>query len=1098
MKLLLILTAGLLQAYGHGYSQSFTIQMKQVNLEKVFAAVETQSFYRFVFVKEELMGTKPVDISMINASLEEVMAFCLKDQPLRYELRDHYIIIQRKEVRKAVVDVTGLFAKLRGRVVNEEGEGIAGATIAVKNTKLATASNEQGVWELESNESNPVIIVTCVGYISRELRCPPGGVINITLTRSISSLDETVLIAYGKTTRRLNTGNVGRVAAEEISRQPVSNPLAALQARVSGLLITQTSGVPGAAFKIQIQGQQSIGAKGNLLTRLVTNDPLFIIDGVPYAPGNNNLNQLISAAGNPDEGYGLSPLQLINPADIESIEVLKDADATAIYGSRGANGVILVTTKKGKPGKTSIGLNIYTGFSKVTRTATMLNTRQYTEMRLEGIANDGAVLSNNFLDPGYAPDLLYWDTTRYTDWKKELIGGTAKISEIQVTLSGGAGRTRYFLSGGVHRENTVFPGDQTDNRLSVRFNLNHQSTDKKFSLGFSSGFSDDINKLAGTDLTRSIGLIPHLPGLTDSLGELKWEDNGIPYSSVGIVNPLAYLKQSYSGESRNLIGNLLLSYQFNQGPVIKISSGYNSTDFHESKLFPLSSQNPAVASSGRSSFGQRFSQSWVLEPQVEYTRLFRFGTVSILSGGTWQRTISRSALLEAEGYVNDNLLGSLSAAASIRGSNSFSDYRYGAFFGRINYNRSDKYLLNFSGRRDGSSRFGPGKQFAFFTAAGAAWIFSEEKFIRKKVKALSYGKLRFSYGSSGNDQIGDYKFMSTWRSNTAPYQQTAALIPTRLTNPDFAWEINRKLQAGLELGFFQDRLLLNLGYFRNRSNNQLVGYPLPSQTGFSTLAARNIPALVQNRGWEVFMEGKIINTRSFNWNAVLNITIGKNKLLSYPGLAFSSYSTTYVVGQPLNLIYKYDYLGVDPLTGLYQFRDLNNDGLLNSKDYVINGRLDPIFYGGLSHSVTYKRFGLQLLAEFRKQIGADYRFDITSSPGYFSNQPVDVLKRWRHPGDHSPIQMYSANSSGEASSKILRLAGSDGAYSDASFVRLKNLYLSYQLRDDKRLKSLSCRLYMQFQNLFTLSRYKGADPENQSLYRLPPLRTITAGIQITF
>ncbi len=481
----------------------------------------------------------------------------------------------------------------------------------------------------------------------------------------------------------------------------------------------------------------------------------------------------------------------------------------------------------------------------------MLNTKQYLQMRLEGISNDGATINNSsFLTPGYAPDLMFWDTTAYTDWKDYFIGGTAKTTDLQASYSGGTQNTQYIIGVGAHSESTVFPGNLKDSKISTRFNLNHKSTNKKFSLGLSAIYSIDNNHLSGSDLTSSINMIPFLPGLVDASGKLKWEHNGVLYSDLGMQNPLQALNNSYKADNRTLMSNMALTYQLVKGFSIRTTLGYNTISSDESRISPIAFANPATATTGSASFGNRQIDSWVIEPQVEWTTTSGAGKLSILGGGSFQSIENNSETISASGYTSDDLLYSIAAGATLRGSNTYSEYKYNAIFGRLNYNWKNKYLIDLSGRRDGSSRFGTGNQFANFLAVGAAWIFTEETFFKKLKPVFSYGKIKLSYGSTGNDQIGDYKFKSTWTSTPNQYQQIPTLAPSRLANPDFAWEVNRKLQGGLDLGFLNDKVLMSASYYRNRTSNQLVSYPLPIQTGFASLGAKNIPAVIQNTGLE--------------------------------------------------------------------------------------------------------------------------------------------------------------------------------------------------------------------------------------------------------
>ena len=1069
----------------------FSLSFSNAPIENVFKEIRKQSGYSFIYTQEQLKTALPVTVNLKDVTLEAALAACFRGQPFTFIVEGKQIAVKEKEANAASVATPHI--NISGLVRDDKGDPVSGSTVTIKRSGRATSTDGTGYFELKNVEAYDALVITGVGFQTREIAVANRTSFDITLPVLVGELDEAVVIAYGTTTKRLNTGNVGRVTSKEIENQPVSNPLSALQGRVAGLLITQSSGVPGSAFKVQIQGQQSLGARGG--TILVSNEPLFIIDGVPFAAGNTAANQLSSAAGNPADGLGLSPLNLINPADIESIEVLKDADATAIYGSRGANGVILITTKKGKSGQVHFSGNVYTGYSRVTKTTKMLNTQQYVEMRREGITNDGATLNGTAGSPGFAPDLLFWDTTKYTDWRKEFIGGTARTTDAQGAFSGGNANTQFLIGGGYHRETTVYPGDMKDNRGSARFNLNHSSTNRKLTITLSGSYAVDVNRLNSMDLTNYINIPPNLPGFIDNQGNFKWEHNTVRYSSIGVGNPMAEIAKAYRADSKSLLSNLGLGYQIARGLVVRTSVGYNNLSVDEVKLVPKSAGNPAVVTTGSSQFGNRTLTSWIIEPQVEYNRILNKSRVNILAGTTFQNIVGRSQFLSGTGYTNDQLLQSIAAAATVRGSNDNSQYRYTAVFGRVTYNIANTYLINLSGRRDGSSRFGSGHQFANFGAAGLAWIFTEHAWMKTFFPALNFGKIKLSYGLTGNDQIGDYRFLPAWTTSTDTYQGASALVPARLANPDYSWERNRKLQGGLELGLFKERIFFSVMYYRNRSDNQLVSYPLPIQTGFSNLGAKNIPALIENKGWEFVLNVRAIRHKYFSWTTSGNLTRSRNKLLKYPGLEGSSYATNYVVGQSLNVIYRYDFLGVDPLTGIYQFRDVNNDGVYNTKDYVVSGTLDPSYYGGWSNSFNWKNLEASFLVEFRKQKGADYRSNITQSAGYFVNQPVSVLDRWRKPGDLTDIQKYSATSSTVAFSMMTRFASSNAAYSDASFARLKNVALSYKITSLARWKIESIRIYALAQNLLTITGYRGSDPENQSLYRLPPLRTITAGLQ---
>lgn len=972
---------------------------------------------------------------------------------------------------------------VRGRVIDGQGQPVAGATVIEKGTSNGAITDEKGGFVLHASNENDSLVITSIGYERQAFKPSGSRGVTVTLNKSSNELDQTVIRAYGTTTRRLNTGDISTVTAKEIAQQPVSNPLAALEGRVPGLVVTQSSGVPGSAFKVQIMGQNSI-AQGS--------EPLFVIDGIPYGPNNDFTNQLSSAAVANDRS-GLSPFSSINPSDIESVEILKDADATAIYGSRGANGVVLITTKRGRPGKARFTVNIYSGMGKVSRTMNIMNTAQYLNMRREAFKNDNVIPNES-----NAPDLLSWDTTRYTDLQKILIGGTAASTNAQATLSGGNSNTQFLISGGYNRQTTVFPGNMADHRSSLHFNLNHQSDNKKFSLDLSAGYASEKNDITTKDLTTYTTLPPDLPPLYDSVGKLNWEEGGQPFD-----NPLAYLAERYVARTDNTLGNLRLSYNLIQGLKVKVNMGYNTYHLNEVSLVPTSALNPFYSSGNSfSSFGDNDYKSWSIEPQAEYVKDVGKGKLDILIGGSWQQIINKNALTNASGFANDALIQSITAASSITASSGSSEYRYEAVFGRINYNWQGKYLINLSGRRDGSSRFGPARQFATFGAIGAGWIFIDENSKRPLLPFMSFGKLRVSYGSTGNDQISDYAYLNDWKPGSHAYDGVSTLYPATLFNPDYGWEINRKFETALDLAAFNDRLSLTTTYFRNRCGNQLVSYTLPAQTGFPSIL-ENFPALVQNTGWEFSLTSKNMNGRSFSWTTSINLTIPHNKLVSFPGLENTSYSYL-VVGQSLSVLSGFHYLGVDPQSGIYEFEDAKGKPTTTpsrTDDRKKNlGNLDPKFYGGLGNHLQYKSWGLDLFFVFRKQVGRNYLYNSVFPAGTMQNQPALLVNRWQNPGDVAKAEMYTTTYGSAAySSYANNLATSDAVYTDAAFIRLKNVSLSYTLPEKwmHHHGIQSCNLYLHGQNLLLITNYKGSDPETQSFYSLPPLRTIVFGIQIT-
>jgi TonB-dependent starch-binding outer membrane protein SusC len=1119
MKLLILFTVvACLQARSNGYSQTITISVKNAPLEKVFREIRKQSAYSFIYTKEELSRSHAVSIEVKDASIDDVLIICMQDQPLSYTIEgDHVVIKKKKEevVTAAHQQNEILLIDVRGRAVNEKGEPVEGATVSVKGTKNITSTDNDGYFILKGVEENAVLVVTGINVDTYEV------VVNgktdlstIHLKTRVSKLDEIQVIGYGTNTQRYNVGSVTKITAEEIAKQTVSNPLLALQGRVAGLTISSTSGLPGAAIKIQIRGQNTLSSTANP-TIVPIDNPLFIIDGIPFAAQNMNINQFpssisptyISRVYN-NAFTGISPFSSINPADIESIEVLRDADATAIYGSRGANGVIIITTKKAVAGKTKFSLNIYQGLSSVPKTMPVMRTDQYIAMRREAISNDGNTPNLISGSPGYAPDLLVFDTTRNTNWRKYFTGGTAKVSDINASLNGGTTNTQFLIGSGLHRETYIYPGDFSSSLISFNSNLSHHSSDKKFSFLFSTNYSFYRNNSSGSaDMLAVSQLEPDFPELTDNQGNLMWQYKGVSLGSGNGVspNPLSFSKMKYNIITYNLISNFKIEYYILHGLSLKSSFGYNTFNSNEYSGNPASSFNPSANPQSSASFGTNNIKSWIIEPQIEYNRSYNKGRFSLLLGSTFQQNAINTTRISASGYLNEGLLYSISAAPTKTVADGNSEYKYEAAFLRVSYIGSNKYILSATGRRDGSSRFGPQKKFGNFGAIGGGWIFSEESLIRKQVKIISYGKLRASYGSTGSDAIGDYQYVPRWASTTYAYQGSLGYLPQNPGNSQFSWAVTKKLEAGLELGFLKDKLLFSLVWYRNRSGNQLISYPLPSQAGFPNVT-ENWDALVQNKGFEIQLVFNAVHNKNFSWNTSFNATLPRNKLVSFPGIENSSYVYQYAVGQPLSVLRKFVYKGVNDTTGIYQFETSNKT--LTSKpnsgrDLQIIGDLDPKIFGGLANSFSYKGITLDFFIEFRKQIGANFLQQIYLSgkyPGYEANQPTVFLFRWRQPGDKAEYEKFTAQSSSLAGQAAGYFANSSGSYTDASYLRLKSLSISYTFPKSYsgKIKMSDCRLYLSTQNLFTISNYKGNDPETQNYFGIPLLRTLTTGIQVTF
>ncbi|MBV8252063.1 MAG: SusC/RagA family TonB-linked outer membrane protein [Chitinophaga sp.] len=1083
MKLtMVLLTTGLLHVYANGVSQNISFSGKNVPLETVFAAVKQQTGYVFMYTEALLRESHPVTANEKEVSLEKFLADIFQPQPLQYSIKGKSIFVYAKPLDVLTAVINNVTQPITGHITGTDGQPLPGASVTVKGGKQAGVTNADGAFTIAVNAGD-VLVISFIGYEKKEYTVTAAmiksGNLVIPLSRATSVLDDIQIIAYGATTKRLTTGSIAKLKGEDIRKQPVESPLLALSGRLPGVQISQTSGLAGAPVSVTIRGKNTLGAGS---------DPLYVIDGVPFAHslGSVTFASGISAqtmGGLMGASAGVSPFVTINPADIESIEVLKDADATAIYGSRGANGVVLITTRKAKAGKTSVDASYYTGWARPTRIAKMLNTQQYVAMRKEAFNNDGIIPTTS-----NATDLMVWDTTRYTDWGKLLLGKQARSNDAQVRVSGGSQQTQVSLAAGFHRETPIYYGNMPDNRANVHANMSHRSSDNKFSISFSGGFSSDKNNITTTDLMQFLTVIPNAPYPLDSSGNLVWRDKGINFS-----NPLAYTFKKFIANTENMLSSMNLRYEVIKGLQLKLDAGYNSLRLDETTTNPIKSQSPYSATlNSTADFFTKNARNWIIEPQAEYSQHLGKAGIQVLVGGSFQEQLNQETKISASGYANDDLLLTPGPASVKSVTSAYSKYHYAAMFGRVSLNWDGKYLLNISARHDGSSRFGPGKQFGTFGAVGAGWIFSEENFM-KNFSFISFAKLRASMGVTGNDRIGDYQYLSRWASTTSalPYQGASGLYPANLDNPNYAWERNKKWEAALELSFLKERIYFSADYYLNRTDNQLTGLTLPSQVGFDYVNA-NRDAILQNSGWELMLSTTNIAQKNFNWKTSFNITIPRNKLIAYPGLEDTYYASVWTIGQPVTISKWIRFDGVDPQTGVYKL-----GGMSIPKDQTAVYDLAQRQYGGLQNTLTYKNWTLDFFFHFVKQKGkSSIQFQ---APGARTNQPVFVLDRWQHPGDITDVQRFTTT--GTAVTTYSYYANySEARITDASFVRLKNVSLSYQFDKGiiKRIKADNLRLYLQAQNLLTFTHYKTGDPETMTFNSMPPMRMLTVGAQVAF
>ncbi|MHC5310886.1 SusC/RagA family TonB-linked outer membrane protein [Myroides sp. LJL116] len=983
-------------------------------------------------------------------------------------------ISTRIEQEQQKVTITGTIKDFNG--------ALPGVVVQVKNKNTATITDVDGKYSIQASPSE-ALVFSYIGYSGQEITINQKRIIDLELQQNSQELEEVIVNAgYYSVKDKERTGSIARVTAKDIELQPVINPLQALQGRMAGVNITQATGAPGGAMRVEIRGRNFLGISP------AQNSPLYIINGIPIISDNlgsqtsNNINSMV-LPGN------ISPLNNINPSDIENIEVLKDADATAIYGSRGANGVILITTKKGKQGDNKFTITSSLGYSKVANYMDMMGTEDYLRMRKEAFSNSGV---NTYGPKDYDINGT-WDQTRYTNWQKELIGNTAVNKTISLGVTGGSELSNYNINLSHNESTTVFPTDKGYKRNSALINFNQRTRNNKLLISSSINYSQQNNNLPATDLTKNaLQLSPNSPSLYTSEGEINWE-NGT------FANPIASLGKTYENEINSFILNSSLSYAFSSLVSFKIDTGINSLNYNEIQLTPHTIHNPTLnTTSENSNINKNInsSYSYIIEPQLNFNKTWNKHTFNLLTGITYQSSLQNFLGITGSNFSSNSLITNIGAAKNreIIG-NSTTQYNYLAYFSRLNYIYNHKYIINITARRDGSSRFSPDNRFGNFGALGAAWILTKEDFTQNW-KWLSFAKLRGSYGITGSDNIGDYAYLDAYSTNTGQYANSSALKPIALYNPDYRWEKTTKLETALELSFFKDRLNSSIAYYDNRSGNQLIGYTLPSTTGFDKITS-NFPAVVRNYGWEFTFNSSNIISTNFKWTTNFNIAFNRNKLVSYPGLEDGTQSSLFIIGKPLNIYKSYNYQGLNNLTGQYQFEDYDTDGKFTTFDKKIINDLNPKFTGGLHNTISYKKISLDFLFQFVKKKSYNYDYSYYNAPGAaMINQPTSFNNRWSQTNPSSKYTQAMHWSDPNYSQASL-YRNSNEVLTDSSYIRLKNISINYEC-SLKKLKIDQLRLFIQGQNLWTITNYYGLDPEFISPSFLPPLKTLSFGLQLTF
>lgn len=1032
----------------------------------------------------DLQDTKPVTLHFSSATLEEIFDSLCTNQPIDYRCKNEIIYIFRRPPAVVSYAADSLpVSRIRGRVTDSLNRPIAGVTISIKPSTGVAITNVQGEFSFTTCQKIQQLIFSCVGYEDRVISLAVTATVNVVLSPS-SAVEGTVLVNFTKVKPGTTLMSIDHIDGQVLPQVMPDIPTT-LAGLAPGLLVRRSNGSPGSAAKIQIRNNGWIGFDHG-------NEPLVIVDQTYLPP--SLLNQLQNLAGNPNATGGivgaLSLLQVINPDDIESIEILKDAAATSVYGAKGANGVIIINTKKGKKGDAFLTGMMRVGIGQARRHTDLLSTNSYIRARIESFAFD-----KQPFDSQNAPDLKLYDTTRYTDYWKEFLGQQAMLSHVYLAVSHYTEMLSYRLSVGYNKETAVLPGKKLnkqfyDQEFFLKGNLRHEALQGRLQFTFDgSCFVSNTYSIAA-DIASAVNLFPNAPRLLDNARQLIWYDN--------FFNPYSWMLQPYNARMNNLLAHAGVQYQVLPSLHVRANGGINQLGLDEYAALPIAAQDPIQQPLGSAAFGKSKLQNLLLELLVDYKFNRKiWNTGALLGASLLQQKESRHLVL-ANGYTSDLLLPVQQAAASQSASNTASKSGYIGAFLNTNTVISQQYLLDLTLRVDGSSRFGEDNKYAMFWGIGGGWILSNAQYLPLP-GWITLAKIRATYGTSGNDAIGEYQYEDIYAAVNAQRQGLATFLPVRHNNKQYGWGKARKFEIATEWTV-DSQFTGKVAWYHNTTTNQLIDQPLPGFTGFGTIR-RNIDAQVVSEGVEFQFQKKTDLGKDCYWTWMLTVAFPKNKLQSFPGLEQNAtYRQMYTVGKSLSSQKGLVFLGVEEATGQSKFLDVNGNNQPDTADYQVIGNQDPHFFGGFQCAIRYKAFILDLCWEFAAQKGPNYLLQynpLKFGSNGLSNIPVQLLNRWSTPGQQNVYPAYGAVADNIASQQLENLRNSSLQIVDASYLRLKNICLSYSLRTSAFFKSFGTMplFFVAAENGLLFTRYRGADPNAQNFSGIPLLKKYCIGVK---
>lgn len=971
---------------------------------------------------------------------------------------------------------------ISGKVVaTSDGLPLPGVSVSVKGTPGAgTQTDAQGMFSLNVPASASTLVLKYIGFKQLEVSIT-ADLMNIRLEEDQTQLSEVVVVGYGTQIRRELTGSIAKVSSKDFEDAPLTSFQSALQGRAAGVFMNSGSGKLGQAMQIRVRGISSVSAG---------NDPLYVIDGVPV------VTQDLGSFTEADD-----PLAAISPEDIESIEVLKDAAAAAIYGSRASNGVILVTTKKGRAGATKIDFGFQVGTSEPTKKGEFLNASEYKELLDEsfkyhdyyGLGDAAAVWED-------ATGTTDWTSNNNTDWVNQGFQN-GSVQQYNININGGDAKTRFLLGGNFNDTKGIIVGNRLE-RVSGRISLDH-NINKIFEVGGNINISKLDNARISSDNSFNnplqLNALPPIHGLRDETGAYN--------SSTVYYNNLIDLDNAFNtNKTLKSLTTVYANVKITPQLVFRSEYGLDQTTLEEETFYGRITDSGAPAGYGYTNDvrATNFNTNNTLNWTKDFNEMHN---LQLLAGMSFQKGEFKNADVTGEGFPTDRFQKIASAAKITAGTSFETAYSFLSYFGRANYKLADKYLLGATVRVDGSSRFGKANRYGTFPSVSAGWIVSEENFLKEN-NVLSFLKFRGSYGLTGNAEIGNFSSLTLYGGTN--YGGASGVLPTSLGDPALTWENTSTADVAVEFGMFNDRLSGIVDVYFKKTNDLLLLKPIPATNGFTTIT-QNIGDL-ENKGLEISLNSQNL-VSAFKWSTSFNISFNKNKITRLAGQPIfpgGRYLGRVSEGEPYGYFYGRAYAGVDPANGdaLYyvdETRSATTNSYSAAKDQKL-GDPNPEFYGGIGNKFSFKNFDLDIQTQF---VSGN---DIYNSAGgfqsangdYFDNQTRDQLNRWQQPGDvtNVPQARFDEANGTRASSRYIQ---------DGSYFRVKNVVLGYTVPKQlvSKLRAQNARIYVSALNLFTFTDYTGYDPEinttfagavqlGTDFYTPPQARTITFGVNFGF